>query len=108
MQLAVGRYPIYDITVRGNDFYGSPIGIHTGYWNTDKAGAVQEINITGNDIHDLVPSTAFSGGDDAIDIGSGAVGPVSGIAVTNNRIFKAGAVVVKGASGSRVADDNSR
>jgi hypothetical protein len=106
MQLAVGRYPIYDITIRDNDFYGSPIGIHTGYWNTNRAGAVQGIDVTGNDIHNLVPSTAFSGGDEAIDIGSGAVGPVAGIVVTGNRICQAGPVVVTGAAASRVTGND--
>jgi polygalacturonase len=103
MQLAVGGYPIYDITIRDNDFYGSPIGIHTGYWDTDKAGAVRNVTITGNEIHNLVPSTDFAGGGNAVDLeGTRAAGPLTHITVTANRICKAGAILVAHGSTNKV------
>ena len=98
MQLAVGDFPIYNVAIRNNDFWGSPFGIRTGYWGTGARGAVSGIIITGNYIHGLVPGEAFPYGGNAIDIGGfGAIAPVTHITVTNNRICKAGIIaVVKG------------
>ena len=106
MQLAVGKYPIYNITIRNNDFWGSPFGIRTGYWSTDADGSVHNVLISANYIHDLVPGRAFPDGGNAIDIGGlGAIGPVTHITVTDNRICKAGIItVLKGAS--NVVDHN--
>ena len=106
MQLAVGKYPIYNITIRNNDFWGSPFGIRTGYWSTDADGSVHNVLISANYIHDLVPGRAFPDGGNAIDIGGfGAIRPVTHITVTDNRICKAGIItVLKGAS--NVVDHN--
>ena len=95
MQLAVGNFPIYDVTIRNNDFWGSPFGIRTGYWSTGANGSVHNVIITSNYIHDLVPGEAFPNGGNAVDIGGfGAIASVTYIAVTHNRICKAGIITV--------------
>ena len=97
-ELAVGDYPIYGITIKGNDFYGSRFGIRTGYWD-DRIGAVEHILISGNYIHDL----ADGGQHPAIAIGGyGGRGAIGGIAVINNRVCRAGQVVVKNSTASMV------
>jgi polygalacturonase len=104
MQLAVGNHPVYDVVIRDNDFWGSPYGIRTGYWDTGSHGTVHNVTITGNYIHDLVPGEAFPKGGNAIDIGGfGAVAPVTYIAVTNNRICHAGIIIVVSGTGNVVA-----
>jgi polygalacturonase len=104
MQLAVGNYPVYNVTIRGNDFYDSPFGIRTGYYDTGTNGAVHDITITGNYIHDLYPGHAFPDGGDAIDIGGfGRVAPVSQITVTGNRVCRAGRITVVRGAGNVVA-----
>ena len=108
MQLAVGNYPIYDLTIRNNDFYDSPFGIRTGYYDSGTNGAVRNITISGNYIHDLHPGKAFPDGGDAIDIGGfGAIAPVTYIKVTNNRTCKAGIITVVNGSGNIVTQNYS-
>ena len=108
MQLAVGNYPIYDLTIRNNDFYDSPFGIRTGYYASGASGAVRNITISGNYIHDLHPGKAFPDGGDAIDIGGfGAIAPVTYIKVTNNRTCKAGIITVVNGSGNIVTQNYS-
>jgi polygalacturonase len=103
MQLAVGNYPIYNIVVRDNNFWGSPYGIRTGYWNSGTHGAVHNIAINGNYIHDLVPGKAFPDGGDAINIGGfGAIAPVTQITVTDNITCKAGIITVVQGTGNTV------
>jgi polygalacturonase len=103
MQIAVGNYPVYDLTIRDNNFWGSPFGIRTGYYNTGPNGAVHNIAIYNNYIHDLVPGISFPGGGNAVDIGDfGAVGPVTYITVTDNRICKAGVIKVVPGIGNTV------
>ena len=103
MQLAVGNYPIYDLTIRNNDFWGSPFGIRTGYYDTGINGAVHNIVISGNYIHDLVPGVAFPNGGNAIDIGDfGAIAPVTYIMVTGNRTCNAGIIRVVNGVGNTV------
>jgi polygalacturonase len=95
MQLAAGNYPIYNLTIRNNDFYGSPFGIRTGYYDTGTNGAVHNITISGNYIHDLRPGHAFPDGGNAIDIGGfGAIAPITNITVTDNRTCRAGIIVL--------------
>jgi polygalacturonase len=104
MQLAVGPYPIYDVTIRDNDFWGSPYGIRTGYWSTSAAGTVRNISITGNYIHDLVPGYAFPDGGNAVDIGGfGAIGPVADVVVTGNDVCLAGKIIVVPGAGNVAA-----
>jgi polygalacturonase len=106
MQLAVGNYPIYDLTIRDNDFYGSPFGIRTGYYATGAGGAVRQVEITGNDIHNLIPGAAFPHGGNAVDIGGfGAIAPVSSIAVIKNVICHAGVITVVPGHGNVVTDN---
>jgi polygalacturonase len=110
MQLAVGDYPIYNITIRNNDFYGSPFGIRTGYYDSDINGAVRNITISDNYIHNLVPGAAFPRGGNAINIGGfGAIGPVTYITVTDNRTCDAGIItVVKGQGNNVTQNVNTR
>jgi polygalacturonase len=104
MQLAVGDEPVYDIAVRDNNFWGSPYGIRTGYWQTGAAGSVYDITITGNKIHDLVPGKAFPAGGNAVDIGGfGAKAPVTHVRVTGNVICRAGQIIVVPGTGNLVA-----
>jgi polygalacturonase len=108
MQLAVGDHPIYDLTIRNNNFWGSPFGIRTGYYDTGSNGAVHNIAISGNYIHDLVPGAAFPDGGNAVDIGDfGAVAPVTFITVTDNRTCKAGVIKVVPGTGNIVARNQS-
>jgi polygalacturonase len=108
MQFAVGDYPIHDITVRDNDFYGSPYGIRTGYYDTDSNGAVYNILIIGNYIHNLVPGNAFPDGGNAVDMGGfGAIGPVTYVTVTQNDIFKAGVIIVVSGTGNSAYDNDT-
>jgi polygalacturonase len=107
MQLAVGNFPIFDVTIRDNDFWGSPFGIRTGYWGTGADGAVHNITISGNYIHDLVPGEAFPDGGNAIDIGGfGAVAPVTYVDVTDNRVCKAGIITVVKGLGNTTTDNH--
>jgi polygalacturonase len=108
MQLAVGKYPIYDVTIRDNDFYGSPFGIRTGYYATGPDGAVRNVEITGNDIHNLIPGAAFPHGGNAVDIGDfGAVAPVTFITVTGNVTCHAGVIKVVAGRGNIVTGNLS-
>lgn len=108
MQLAAGNYPIYNITIRGNDFYGSPFGIRTGYYETGSNGAVRNILIADNYIHALVPGTAFPDGGNAVDIGGfGAVAPVTNIMVTHNYICHAGAIIIASGAGNTASRNSS-
>ena len=42
---------IYNITISGNEIWGSPAGIMTGYYG-GKVGSVHDVTITGNYFHD--------------------------------------------------------
>jgi polygalacturonase len=50
MKLAVGDFPIYNIKIADNNFYGSRFGICTAYYD-QRTGAVSNIVISANDIH---------------------------------------------------------
>jgi polygalacturonase len=103
MQLAVGNYPIYDLTIRNNYFWGSPFGIRTGYYGNSVNGVVHNITIIGNSIYNLVPGKAFPHGGNAIDIGGfGARAPVTYIRVTNNLTCHAGIITVVEGAGNTV------
>ena len=109
MQLAIGNYPIYNLTIRNNDFYNSPIGIHTGNYDSGANGAVHNITISDNYIHDLRPGkAAFPNSGNAIDIGGfGAIAPVTYIKVINNRTCKAGIITVVSGTGNTVTQNHS-
>ncbi len=107
MQLAVGNYPIYNMTIRNNEFYDSPFGIRTGYYDSGTNGAVHNITITDNYIHDLHPGKAFPDGGNAIDIGGfGAIAPVTYINVTSNRACKAGLITVANGAGNTITQNH--
>jgi len=107
MQLAVGNHPIYDLTIRNNNFWGSPFGIRTGYWDTGADGAVHNIVISDNYIHNLVPGTSFPHGGNAVDIGGfGAIAPVTYISVTNNLICEAGIIIIAQGEGNAATDNH--
>lgn len=106
MQLAVGNYPIYNIVIRDNNFWGSPYGIRTGYWNSGTNGAVHNIIIDGNYIHDLIPGRAFPDGGDAVNIGGfGEIAPVTQITVRDNLICNAGIITVVPGVGNTITDN---
>jgi polygalacturonase len=108
MQLAVGEYPIHNLVIRDNSFWGSPFGIRTGYIKSGPDGSVYDISITGNDIYDLVPGKAFPDGGNAIDIGGfGAIAPVAYITVKNNYICHAGIITVLRGVGNTVGHNRT-
>lgn len=98
MQLAVGDYPIYDIVIEDNNFFGSEFGIRTGYYD-DRTGAVYNIIIRGNYIHNLSHGQLFP----AIAIGGfGGLGPIRNITIASNRACAAGIVIVQPGPGNTV------
>ena len=103
IQLAVGDFPIYNITIEDNDFYGSLFGIRSGYYDKG-TGPLYDTLIIQNYIHDLTSSAETA----AIEItGSVIPGIVRGITAVDNRVCDAGTVtivpgpddVVKGTTG---------
>lgn len=108
MMLAVNNYPIYDVTIRDNYFWGSPFGIRTGYFNSGTNGTVHNITITGNSIYNLIPGNAFPEGGNAIDIGGfGARAPVTDVMVTKNLTCHAGIITVVRGAGNAVGLNHS-
>jgi len=108
MQLAVGNYPMYNLTIRNNDFHDSPFGIRTGYYDTGSNGAVHNITISGNHIRGLRPGNAFPDGGNAIDIGDfGAIAPVTHVTATNNYTCNAGTVTVVSGAGNTVTRNHA-
>ena len=106
MQLAVGKYPIYDVVIRDNDFWGSPYGIRTGYWGTSPRGTISHVYISGNHIHNLVPGGVFGNSGNAIGIGGfGQVGPITDVKVTGNIICHAGKILVVHGRGDLVKNN---
>ena len=95
IQLAVGNFPIYNIKIEDNDFYGSLLGIGTGYYDNG-TGAVHNITITGNYIYNL------NQGGHLPAIGIGGQGPITNITVTNNHTCNAGPVTVEKGPGNAV------
>ncbi|HZD66807.1 MAG TPA: hypothetical protein VE152_11975 [Acidimicrobiales bacterium] len=97
MQLAVGNFPIHDLTIADNELWGGPCGIRTGYYDSPGA-AVHDVTISGNTIHNNVGGKAFPDGGQAIAIGEYTNGgpdeTVHDITVVDNRICRAGDVVV--------------
>lgn len=98
LQLAVGDFPIYDIKIENNDFYGSLFGIRTGYYD-DRTGAVHNIAISENYIH----SFAMGRESPAIKIGGfGGLGPIKDVAIINNQTCNAGTITVQSGQGNVV------
>ncbi|MFJ4262271.1 hypothetical protein ACIPYU_07495 [Paenarthrobacter nicotinovorans] len=101
MQLAVGNYSIYNLTIADNEFYGAPYGIRTGYYDNG-TGAVTGVSLTGNYIHDLKAGHIVTPGSyDAIHIGDfGARGPITGVVASNNKACAAGKIYVASGTGN--------
>jgi hypothetical protein len=111
MQLAVGNYPIYNITTNYNEIYDSPEGIRTGYYDS-QTGAVHDITLggvsrTGDYIHDLRGGIAFPTGGNAVWLfASGSNGSLSNINVQYETACNAGQIQVD--SGSKVTVANNK
>lgn len=98
MQLAAGDFPIYDIKIEDNNFYGSRFGIRTGYYD-QRTGGVSDILISGNNIHGLAQGDQYP----AIAIGGfGGLGPVTNVTVKDNQACDAGSVTVQPGPGNVV------
>jgi polygalacturonase len=96
MQLAVGNYPIYNITIEDNNFSGSLFGIRTGYYDK-RTGSVGNVVISGNYIHGLTQGSSYP----AIQIGGfGGRGQITGVTITGNRVCAAGSVGVQPGPGN--------
>jgi polygalacturonase len=107
MQLAVGGYPIHDLTIRDNYFWGSPAGIGAGYYESGINNSIYEISITGNRIYDLVPGKSVINRESAIDLsGLVAVGAVAYVTVENNYACHAGAIIVPKGVGNTVGHNH--
>jgi hypothetical protein len=110
MQLAVGNYPIYNITTDNNEIYDSPEGIRTGYYDSG-TGAVHDITLggvsgTGDYIHDLRGGIAFPTGGNAVWLfSSGSNGSLSNINVQYNTACNAGQILVESGSNVIVANN---
>jgi len=96
MQLAVGNFPIYGITVEDNNFFGSRFGIRTGYYD-NRTGGVSNISISGNYIHRLARGKKSP----AIEIGGfGGLGPIKDVTIANNRACGVGTITVSPGPGN--------
>jgi hypothetical protein len=100
LQFAVGSpYAIYGITVEDNDFYGSELGIHTGYYGSTATGSVHNISMSNNYIYNLLDGTASL----AVQMGnSGQVGAVKSVTISNTLLCNAGAIQVQKGTGNSV------
>jgi polygalacturonase len=100
MQLAVGDFSIHNIVIEDNNFYGSQFGVRTGYYD-NRTGAVYDIVIRGNYIHNLSQGLLFP----AIEIGGfGGLGSITNVTIANNRACAAGIVAVQPGPSNTVAD----
>jgi polygalacturonase len=98
MKLAVGDFPIYNIKIEDNNFYGSRFGIRTAYYD-QRTGAVSNIAISANDIHGLVEGDQAP----AIAIGGfGGLGPVTNVTVKDTQACNAGIIAVQQGPGNAV------
>jgi polygalacturonase len=98
MQLAVGDFPIHNIVVEDNNFYGSQFGVRTGYYD-NRTGAVYDIVIRGNSVHNLSQGARWP----AIQIGGfGGLGSVQDVTIADNRACAAGIVAVNPGPGNTV------
>jgi polygalacturonase len=100
LQFAVGSpFAIYGITVENNDFTGSELGIHTGYYGATATGNVYNISMSNNHIYDLLDGTSSL----SVQMGdSGQVGTVTNVTVSNTLLCNAGPIEVQSGSGNSV------
>ena len=97
MQIAVGDFPVYDIKVVDNDFYGSLFGIHVRYYGGG-SGAVYNVTISRNYLYDLPIGSRSPG----IYIENSGGAPISNVTVTQNRMCRAGIIILRPGSGDVV------
>jgi polygalacturonase len=98
LQLAVGGASIYNITVADNEFYGSLMGIHTGYYG-DGAGNVHNVTISDNYIHNLINGSLSP----AVQIGdTGQSGSITYVTATGNSVCDAGTITIQPGLGNSV------
>ena len=94
LQLAVGEHEIYNITVDGNRFWGSPDGVKTGYYDGGTA-AVHDVAVTNNEFFNLQgPWLNFHG-------------ELENIVVTDNGTCQAGTIMLEDAPGNVVANNGT-
>jgi hypothetical protein len=111
MQIAVGNYPIYNLTVQNNEIYDSPEGIRTGYYDGE-TGAVYDITLggssgTGNYIHDLRPGIAFPTGGNAVWLfASPNNGGIRYVTVTYNTACNSGQIQVDAGIGMVISNNS--
>jgi hypothetical protein len=111
MQIAVGNYPIYNLTIQNNEIYDSPEGIRTGYYDGE-TGAVHDITVggstgTANYVHDLRPGIAFPSGGNAIWLfASPYNGGISYLTATYNTACNAGQIQVDPGIGMVVSNNS--
>lgn len=86
LQFAPGNEPIYNIAVLDNTFWGSPVGIRTGYYGG--RAPLDNLVITGNKFVDI-PGRA-------VDL----FGRIAGIAVTNNELCRSGDIKIGAGRGN--------
>lgn len=92
LQLAVGDHEIYNITVEGNRFWGSPDGVKTGYYDGGTA-AVREVRVRNNNFFNLQgPWLNFHG-------------DLENIVVKDNVTCQAGTIMLEDAPGNIVANN---
>lgn len=82
---------IYNVTVDGNEFYGSPRPVMVGFY-TSTAAAIHDIVINRNDFHDNTSAVSMIGGT-----------AMTNIAVTNNRAHATGTLAVVAGTGNAVS-----
>lgn len=108
MQLAVGNFALYNLTITDNEFYDSPYGIRTGYYDKG-TGAVRRVNITRNRIWNIRGGHAFPTGGKAVNIGGFAIdshrGRVTYVRCTGNVAVLAGGIFVAKGVGNVVSDN---
>lgn len=81
MQLAVSGHEIYNITIENNRFWGSPLGVHTGYYEGEDQ-AVHDVVVRNNVFLNLEGhSTNF-------------YGKLENIEVSNNQVCRSGNLLV--------------
>jgi polygalacturonase len=98
IDLAVGNFPIYGITVEDNDLCGSFWGIRTAFYD-NRTGAVHDISVSGNFIHDL----SQGGSSPAMQIGgTNGSGLIDNVVITGNEVCNAGPIALQQGSGNAV------
>lgn len=98
LDLAVGDFPIYGITVEDNNFYSSLWGVRTAFYD-NRSGAVHDIAISGNYVHRLSQGKNSP----AMEIGgTNGLGPIDNVVITNNQVCNAGPIALQPGSGNVV------